>query len=138
MNPAITVTALTLVYWGILFTLTHIPVAHIPETVTSDKLLHFMAYLVLAVMVGAQLFVTRRWNQYSISVAVLVLILFGGFDELTQMLVGRSAEWKDWGADLIGIFTGMAFMTVCVRLLGPMPFFQALIKPEQENQTADK
>ncbi|MBL4884482.1 MAG: VanZ family protein [Planctomycetaceae bacterium] len=89
MKLATVVTAMTLAYWGLLFTLTHIPATQIPELGASDKLLHFVAYFVLAVGVGAHLLVTKRWNRFTLSIAMLVLMVFAGFDELTQLLVGR-------------------------------------------------
>lgn len=130
MKLATVVTAMTLAYWGLLFTLTHIPATQIPELGASDKLLHFVAYFVLAVGVGAHLLVTKRWNRFTLSIAMLVLMVFAGFDELTQLLVGRTAEWKDWGADLIGIIAGTISFAVLINLLQRQKTIQALLEPE--------
>ncbi len=135
MNLSTVVTTLTLLYWGILFTLTHIPVTQVPQTGASDKMLHLIAYTILSFMVNSQLLVTRRWNRTSVLLAIVVLTLFAGFDELTQLLVGRSAEWKDWQADLIGILTGTTVCAILIFLFRRHPLLQALLKSSSREQS---
>jgi VanZ family protein len=53
---------------------------------------------------------TRRsgWhtlNWQDLAKVVLVIALYGTFDEITQPLVGRSRELLDWLADLTGALT---------------------------------
>ena len=122
---------LTLSYWVFLFTMTHIPVKQIPHTGASDKLLHLVAYCVLAFLVASHLFLTRRWNRKAIIYAMLLLAFFAGFDELTQMLVGRSAEWKDWGADLLGIIIGTSLFVFFIYVFKKHRLVRLLLEPEK-------
>lgn len=108
------------VYWIALFTGTHIPIPQSVNLENSDKWIHFLAYTGLA----AQLTVVVGWRArrglqaWHLAMIGLGLAAFGGFDELTQMLVNRTADWLDWSADLGGIFTGIAIGAIAVRLLG--------------------
>lgn len=78
------------------------PVA-MPVTAVSglDKVAHFIGFAVLIFPVI--LTNPRRWLW-----AVPLAIGFGGAIELVQPLVGRSAEWLDWGADISGVLAGAA------------------------------
>ena len=40
---------------------------------------------------------------------ILVMAAYGAFDELTQPLVGRTAAWADWGADVLGAVVAAVF-----------------------------
>jgi len=117
VKAATIVTTLALSYWVGLFVLTHIPAEQVPDTETPDKLLHFIAYFLLSGIVGTQLFITGHWDSAFIPKAVFVLILYAGFDELTQIPFGRSAEWMDWTADLAGIIAGILSLAVLSRFL---------------------
>jgi VanZ family protein len=70
----------------------------------SDKLLHFLAYVALALVFTAA-FSRRHWLAIALGLAV-----FGGAIELLQHgLPGRRAgEWGDLAANLGGITTGLA------------------------------
>jgi len=80
------------------FTLTP-PGASEPGIAGSDKLVHFLAFAVLAMPMAY----TRRFPMLWI---VLVAASYGGLIELIQPYVGRSAEWGDWLADGLGAFVG--------------------------------
>lgn len=71
--------------------------------VVSDKLLHFLAYMLLALAFTAA-FSRRHWLGIAAGLAV-----FGAVIELLQLwLPGqRSGEWVDLGANLGGIATGL-------------------------------
>ena len=66
-----------------------------------DKLFHTLGFALLVF----PLIVTdsRRWFW-----VVPLAILFGGAIELVQPLVGRRAEWLDFGADVTGVLIGAA------------------------------
>ena len=70
----------------------------------SDKLLHFLAYVVLA-LVFAAAFSRRHWLAIALGLAA-----FGALIELLQhWLPGRrEAEWLDMAANLGGIVVGLA------------------------------
>ncbi|MGD9387068.1 MAG: VanZ family protein [Gammaproteobacteria bacterium] len=69
----------------------------------SDKVLHYLAYVALALVFTAA-FSRRHWLGIAVGLAV-----FGGAIELLQhWLPGkRSGEWLDMGANLAGIATGL-------------------------------
>jgi VanZ family protein len=70
----------------------------------SDKLLHYLAYVALALVFTAA-FSRRHWLAIALGLA-----LFGGAIELLQhWLPGqRAGEWRDLAANLAGIATGLA------------------------------
>ena len=102
-------------YWLTLFVLTHVPrLPTPPEMLKSDKVGHFLAYGLLTV-----LFMTARATKVELRrvdyfKAFFILGVYGAFDELSQIPVGRSAELLDWCADLTGIGLGLlGFAILC-------------------------
>ena len=111
---------MTVLYWLALFGLTHTPPSHMPAAPGSDKLMHFLAYLVLSFLLGTTLYLGLPGQRRRIAVLVLILgAAYGAFDELTQPLAGRDAEWGDWLADLSGVATVAVVLFVLVRLFPP-------------------
>jgi len=105
------VISLTLAYWLLLFVLTHVPIRPSPEPGKGslDKLWHVLAFAGLAFLlclVGA----SRRWPRGGLYLAVLAAIgAYGVLDELTQSWIPqRSADLRDWVADLLGAGLGLA------------------------------
>jgi VanZ family protein len=99
---------LTAAYWGAIATLTHLP----PEEIARaprfwDKAEHFLAYFLLAALLGTALMLTfplKRW----IPVWILVIgMAYGAVDELLQPFIRRDAELNDWIADALGVWTGV-------------------------------
>lgn len=97
------------VYWLAMFVGTHIP--HVPQVGDlhpPDYLLHFAAYFGLA-------FLMAVWCQFRAGVAVprqmagvvVICMVYGAIDELTQIPVGRHAAWDDWLADTAGAIAGV-------------------------------
>jgi len=109
------------IYWLILFVATTLPVERLPSVGFTDKVNHFIAYLVLAVLVNLTLIYQRksRFLFGKATVATIVICLFyGAVDELHQMLVpGRFAETLDWVADALGAFTGVLFVYFLINRL---------------------
>ena len=106
--------AITACYWGVLFTLTHLPPQHLPHGPGSDKLHHFAAYMVLSFILGATLWQAFPARRRVVPLLVLlVAALYGGFDEITQILVHRDCELNDWLADI----SGAAFAGAVLYLL---------------------
>ncbi len=122
----------TFAYWGVLFILTHIPPSQAPEIGSADKLLHLVAYTLLAFLVGSSLLTTGRWNRLAISAGMILLAFYAGFDELTQILVGRTASWRDWSADLIGITMGTAVCAAVIHLFRQNRLMQLLLQQEKK------
>lgn len=109
------------IYWLVLFTATTIPVERLPSVGFSDKINHFLAYFVLAVLVYLTLIYQRK-SKYlfdKAAIATIVIGLFyGAVDELHQMLVpGRFAETWDWVADALGTLAGVAVISFLINKL---------------------
>jgi VanZ family protein len=108
--PAVLI-SLALAYWLLLFVLTHVPIrpSSEPGKGSLDKLWHVLAFAGLAFLlclVGA----SRRWPRGGLSLAVLAAIgAYGLLDELTQSWIPqRSADVRDWVADLLGAGLGLS------------------------------
>ena len=74
----------------------------------SDKIEHAGAYAMLAVAAGP------AWMRFEAHARIAVaLIVLGGAIEIAQLWVpGRSAEWGDFAADILGVLAGFtAFRT---------------------------
>lgn len=93
-------------YLAALFTGTHLPPKEVDGIVVNDKLLHFGAYLGLAFLWLCWVFTFQPIKLTSYIVCVIVLSLYGAFDEITQLLVDRNANMIDWYADVGGIIAG--------------------------------
>lgn len=78
----------------------------------SDKLLHFVAYFLLAVFVVAAVRGAGRWSRRAAMIVAVALAAFGAVDEISQPLFGRTADVLDWAADCVGIAVGMLLVAV--------------------------
>jgi VanZ family protein len=92
------------VYWGAIFVATHVPALPSAAARMSDKVQHFGAYFLLAVLLiaaGRML----GFSRGKVYLAVLVVgVAYGMVDELTQLLVpNRTADPRDWAADMCGV-----------------------------------
>ncbi len=95
-------------YWLALITATHIPKVQDPlKFQNSDKVVHFTAYAVLAFLASLALAVHGRWNRHIAIRLVVVLLILGVLDEVTQPYFGRHADVADWGADALGVLVGV-------------------------------
>lgn len=109
-QPAIWQIALAL-FWAALFTATHIPLApSAPVTIPwGDKLVHFVAYAVLAILFATTWQVSAgRLTLSHLRWAWIVLALYGAIDEWTQSLAGRNTSLADWLCDATGALVGIA------------------------------
>ena len=94
---------MTVFYWLLLFTLTHIPGPNLPEVEVSDKTIHFVAYALLAGMVLSSLHLLRPSSRINEPLTLLIVLAYGAFDETTQPYFNRSGEVADWLADAAGV-----------------------------------
>jgi VanZ family protein len=102
------------IYWPTLFILAHIPIpGKVREAGVSDKVLHFLAYLVLVFLFWITLNPHRkvRWRKAVSWAVVLIMVVYGIIDELLQGYVGRSCDRMDFVADLAGVFAGLILLT---------------------------
>ena len=109
--------AVLIVYWLGLVAGTHLPGPAVSQVHYNDKAAHFLAYAGLAFLLS-WVWSTRRPSLPKGPVfAFLVAALYGGCDELTQLLVpGRSAELADWSADMLGAAIGIGVFAVLETL----------------------
>lgn len=121
-----------LLYTGALVTGTHLPPSELPAVPTNDKLLHFGAYFGLAFLSGAWLSTQGIWRTRTAFLCALSLAVFGAVDELTQPFFRRTAEWADWGADLLGIVSGLIAWGIAHALLRSLV---TALQPQSEIKT---
>ncbi len=108
-----------IVYWIILFVATSIPAQSVPSFGVGDKLNHFLAYLILALL----LYLTLSFQDKSkfakcnaVLLTISIILLYGVIDELHQMLIpGRSAEFLDWVADAVGAVCGVLIISSLLK-----------------------
>jgi VanZ family protein len=95
-----------LLYWPLMFFLTHRPV--VPKVIPRfpDYILHFVGYACLGLLFGVRAKLLRRATWTRFTIAMLVIAGYAALDELTQPYFRRQADWKDWLADLLGAMAG--------------------------------
>ena len=99
------------IYWLILFIATSLPVERLPNIGLNDKINHFIAYFILAVLVNLTLIYQRKSRflfKKAPLVTIIIGLLYGAVDELHQIFVpGRFADTLDWMADGLGTVVGV-------------------------------
>lgn len=114
-------------YWGAMFIATHLPVSWmLGEGATEalslseggDKPIHFLAYAGLGFLLMT--FFAVKWDVSARRYAAVALVccVYAAVDELTQIPVGRTADWWDFSADVLGCGFGLACHVVALRVLG--------------------
>lgn len=110
-----------IVYWLILFIATTIPAQGLPSVGFSDKVNHFIAYFILAVLVNLTLIYQRKSKflfEKAPVATVVICLFYGAVDELHQLLVpGRSAETLDWIANALGTSLGVLIIYFLITTL---------------------
>ena len=97
-------------YWVSMCVATHVPnpPAVVPVQV-SDTWLHLVAYLGLAVLLVQGIAVVRPVSRRDAVLLWAVAVVYGALDEGTQRgpALDRTAEGKDWAADVAGAAIGV-------------------------------
>lgn len=96
------------VYWLLIFSATHLPSAALPATSLGDKTEHFIAYGLLALLLYAWLALTARPSvrRRAVLLTLVLCIGYAAVDELTQPIVGRFCDYRDFLADAVGAALG--------------------------------
>ncbi len=110
------------IYWIILLIGTSLPSDHLSSILElSDKLKHFVAYLVLAFLLSLNLHFQEKWKGlavFNLTYTFIICTGYGVFDELHQILVpNRSAEFLDWVADLLGSVMGLFIAFIFLKFI---------------------
>ena len=106
-------------YAIVAFVFTHIPPFRKgpprPEPLIGiDKLFHFGGFAIYAVVLANVL--GRRMNRAAtVATTLIALTLYSVVDELTQPPFGRTADAKDWIANMIGVVVGLLAYRVMLR-----------------------
>ncbi len=109
--------AISVAIWIMAFVATHIPGSAFPRPLPSDKLLHFVGYLVLG---GLLLATAAAYDTRPARRAILVacaLVLYASVDEFTQTFVNRNAALTDWIADVAGAITAVIVLEIIFALI---------------------
>ena len=112
-------------WWLVIFTLTHVPIpASMEETEVPDKWIHLAMYGVLGFLLPYWYgwWTALTWRRGLMLFGLMAI--YAAADELLQIPVGRSAEWLDAGADLVGAALGLvtaALVRAVHNRLRPQP-----------------
>jgi VanZ family protein len=115
-------TAILSAYWGVLLIATHIPIPKIVyQANVSDLWLHFLAYLNLIFLLWFSFRPDNKvdWGSRLVWLLFVMILAFGGLDELTQPWSGRTCDLYDFLANTAAVITGLIILTF-------LAFWQAL------------
>lgn len=107
------------VWWGTMFVVTTIPSHSVPRVAlfSYDKIIHGVMYFGLTILLFRLFYLVRGVARpYSLGVTLLLVSLYGVFDEWHQPLVGRSASLYDLYADLAGMVCALVLLVVVMVL----------------------
>lgn len=110
-----------ILYWFILFIATSLPSDRLPSIGFSDKIDHFIAYFILAVLLNLTLIFQRKSRllfEKAMIATIIICLFYGIADELHQILIpGRFAETLDWAADASGTIVGVLIVNFLITKL---------------------
>ena len=105
-----------LFYWPAIFILTHIPISQIvlKNIQLSDKVLHYLGYLILVFLLWLAISPDRKvnWKRAAVWWVLFVVVWYGAFDEWLQSYVGRDPDVTDFLANLAGTLTGLILLSI--------------------------
>ena len=127
-------------YWLGIFAATHIPIpGWVREMGVSDKTMHFVAYMILALLLwfGTSFEKKADWKKLRPWLLSAIILLYGLVDELLQHFMKRSMDPKDFAANMLGLAVAMAMVTIlpachtAMILVTVCPFFlPALVRSQ--------
>jgi len=104
-----------LIYWPALFVLTHIPIPQLARrSGMSDKIMHLLAYMALVFLWWLSISPYRKvdWRKVKVWLALAVMVWYSAFDEWLQGHIGRSADVRDFYANLAGVLFGLVILSI--------------------------
>ncbi|HNX26393.1 MAG TPA: VanZ family protein [Phycisphaerae bacterium] len=100
------------------FIATHIPAAEMPAISCSDKTLHFFAYAMLGALFAICQIIRGVRLRNIMLAGVILFPLYAFFDEITQPIVNRTADYFDWRMDMIGSIGVLLISCLAAVFLG--------------------
>jgi hypothetical protein len=104
---------------------TSFPVDYVPTVAIGDKVEHLFAYLGLTILLNLTLILQNKYlllKRKNSLFTFLIAGLYGGLDEIHQYFIpGRSCEWLDFGADMIGIILGIMIIMLLMKQYNLIP-----------------
>lgn len=96
-------------YWVFLAAMTHLPKPIVPRAINNDRMLHFVAFGVLAFFYWKvrETFAAPT-TRLSPVFAAAVLLAYAAVDECVQQFTGRTTDPLDWLADAAGVIAVLA------------------------------
>ncbi len=114
-----------IIYWLLLFVATTLPSADMPKTGVSDKIEHFTAYMILAILFNLTLMFQTKYPKLRKKAWLYTLIFiltYAGLDELHQLFIpGRDCDIFDWLSDTSGVLLGLGLVKLLVILFRYKP-----------------
>jgi hypothetical protein len=104
-----------LVYWPGLFVLTHIPIPQLArQSGMSDKTMHVLAYLGLVFVWWFSISPYKKvnWQKAKVWITLGVMVWYSAFDEWLQGCMSRSADVRDFYANLVGTIIGLVILSI--------------------------
>lgn len=122
---------LLVVYWTLMFLGTHVPRIPEPLEKVSDKTLHFTAYCGLYFLLVFDSLARGCYTWKRAGGLFALCAIYGVADELLQIPVGRSADVRDWFADMRGVLTALVIVMVVAILTRRFPRRDATQRTEK-------
>jgi len=96
------------IYWLAIFTGTHLPSLPRAVPTPNDKMMHFTAYFILALLLCYTTNSARSFPRFAAIGATAMI--YGVIDELSQAFIpSRTPDLLDYAADVAGIWMAIAF-----------------------------
>ena len=106
------------IYWLILFVATTLPSRDLPNTGVSDKVEHFVAYMILAVLLNFTLMFQNKYpklKKRAWRYTLIFCVTYAGLDEIHQLFVpSRDCDILDWLSDSSGVLLGLGFVRMLI------------------------
>lgn len=107
-----------ILYWIILFVATTLPSRDLPDTHVSDKVEHFTAYFILAVILNLAMMFQNKYTLFKRKAwlfTALIIMSYAALDEIHQLFIpGRDCEILDWVSDSSGVLLGLGLVRILI------------------------
>ncbi len=102
----------------ILSTITFSTNNNLPKISNLDKIVHLLMYLSLSfTLYYDYLNENKKRTNNFLTLLMLCAIIYGGIIEIIQeyFIIRRTAEWLDWGADILGVGLGFSLGIIVLK-----------------------